>query len=67
MTKNKLVCGTILGILHHGSAVALTLGVDEGEVLPVFFDEEPYADLLASEQCDERALLGRQIAMTASM
>lgn len=62
MTKEKPICGTILGILDGGSVLALSLGVTEGQVVPVYFDRRPFEWMLAGEQCGPRDIVGRRIA-----
>lgn len=62
MTTTKPVTGTIMAILDADSIVVLTLGVDEGQIVPVYFDRRPFEDMLASERCEARDIIGRRIA-----
>lgn len=62
MTKEKPVCGTIMAILDAGSVLALSLGVTEGQIVPVYIDRQPFEWLLEGERCSARELIGRKIA-----
>lgn len=62
MTTTKLVTGTILGILDGGSVLALSVGVNEGRIVPVYWDRRPFEDMLAGEQCGAQDIIGRRIA-----
>lgn len=62
MTTTEPITGGILAILDGGSVVVLSVGVDEGAVVPVYFDRVPFEDMLASERCSARDIIGRRIA-----
>lgn len=62
MTTTNPITGTIMAVLDAGSIVVLSVGITEGEIVPVYFDRRPFDDMLASERCEARDIIGRRIA-----